>query len=200
MDRPQHVVVRISNAARVAPFTLATMGRTAKELGSTWTFREWAARLAAKAPPRDYVAQLGHLYRGILRRWRYVAEPEEWVHGSAKSAIGHVLGAKYNRGPSCPHPLRCDLESTPTSGGKGWGDCDDAATIVAGGVYALGMVPAFRVVRWPGGAHVSVVARTPRKQLVSVDPVGHPDHPFGWVMAPPASSPSYWNMEGQRIA
>lgn len=183
----------------VAPFTLATMGRTAKEAASTWTFREWAARLATRAPPRDYVAQLGELYKGILRRWRYVAEPEEWVHGSASSAIAHVLGAKYNRGASCPSPLRCDLDSTSTRGGYGWGDCDDVATVTAAGALALGMRPMFRVVRWPGGAHVSVVARTPKRQLVSVDPVGHPEHPFGWAMRPSAARATYYNLQGQPI-
>lgn len=197
---PRHVVHRFRDAHRVAPFTLATMGRTANEAASTWTFREWASRLATKAPPRDYVRQLGELYRGILRRWRYVAEPEEWIHGTAGSAIDHVLGAKYNRGRLCKNPLRCDLEQTPATE-KGWGDCDDVATVAAAGVLALGMHPFFRVVRWPGGAHVSVVARTPRRQLVSIDPVGHPEHPFGWVMRPPGGEgPTYYNLEGQRIA
>ena len=195
---PQHVVHHIRDPRRVAPFTLATMGKTAKDAASTWTFREWAARLATKAPPRNYVAQLANLYNGILRRWRYVAEPEEWVHGTASSAIDHVLGAKYNRGPDCPHPLLCRLDRPARE--RGWGDCDDVATVAAAGAMALGMTPMFRVVRWPGGAHVSVVARTPKKQLVSVDPVGHPDHPFGWAMRPAGSRPTYWNLEGQRIA
>lgn len=200
MAYPEHVVVRLRDPRRVAPFTLAQMGRTAREASSTWTFREWAARLATRAPPRDYVRQLGQLYQGILRRWRYVAEPEEWIHGTARSAIDHVLGAKYNRGPTCPDPLRCDLDRTAVSE-HGWGDCDDVATMTAAGALALGMKPVWRVVRWPGGAHVSTVVRTPRKQLVSVDPVGHPEHPFGWVLKPPGGpAPTYWNLEGQRIA
>src|SRR5574342_984764 len=122
-----------------APVTLAQMGRTAKAASDTWTFRKWAARLATKAPPRDYRGQLRHLYRGVLDRWRYVAEPEEWIHGTPRSLIAHLLGVEYNSLPSTD-PTRVDLERVPATQ-KGWGDCDDVATVVAAGVRALGMTP-----------------------------------------------------------
>ena len=162
------------------PFTLRTMGKTAREAASTWAFREWAAKLATKARPRDYVGQLRSLYHGLLDRWRYVAEPEEWVHGSARSMIAHVLGTKYNTPAGTDH-TRVPLSRVSTRQ-KGFGDCDDISTAAAAGVLALGMRPYFRVARGNRGAHVSVVARTPRGQLVSIDPVGHPEHPFGWAL------------------
>lgn len=155
------------------------MGRVATEASNTFPFREWAARLATKAPERDYRAQLEALYNGILERWRYVQEPDEWIHGTPKSLIRHVLGTKYN----APHadPLQTSLAKIPTKE-KGWGDCDDVSTVVAAGARALGMRPFFRVARGPAGAHVSVLVRTPSGEFVSVDPVGHPKHPFGWAL------------------
>lgn len=177
MWQPQHAVHRTLTPA---PFTLGVMGKAAREAARTWTLREWAARLATRAKPRDYVGQLRELYRGILERWRYVQEPDEWVHGSARSLLGHVLGLKYNT-PDGTDYTRVD-PSKVSAKHKGWGDCDDVATLAAAGVQALGMTPYFRVVANPrGGAHVSVVARTPRGEMISLDPVGHPEHGFGWA-------------------
>ena len=178
------------------PVALSNMGRAATQAADTFTVQEWAARLATKAPPRDYVAQLRELYLGILDRWRYTMEPGERVPGTAAAVLNYTLGAKYNRGPSCPTAERCDIERTQWKE-RGWGDCDDVSTLTAAGVLALGMVPAWRVVQWPNGAHVSVLARTPQGQLVSVDPVGHPKEPFGWAMEPPGSTVLVFDLHGR---
>jgi len=188
----RHLIVRTTAPA---PFTLATMGRTATAASDTWTFRQWAARLATRAPPRDYRAQLRALYDGVLERWRYVAEPDEWIHSSPRSLIAHVLGVEYNTLPTTD-PTRVDLARIPSTH-KGWGDCDDVSTVVAAGVRALGMTPYFRVTRRGTAGHVAVLARTPRGELVSVDPVGHPEHRFGW--AQDADQVELWNMDGQPV-
>jgi hypothetical protein len=105
-----------------------------------------------------------------------------------------VLGTKYNGDP--------DLDKIPLydipSANKGWGDCDDVSEIVAAGVLALGMTPFFRVVMSDRGGHVSVVARTPRGELVSLDPVGLPEHGFGWMLPATPSQVSYFDMQGSR--
>ncbi len=176
--QPQHVVIETEAPAAV---TLATMARTARQAAQVWTFREWAARLATEAEvPRDYVGQLRQLYNEILQRWRYVREPEEWIHGTPKSLIAHVLGTKYNA-PEGHDPTQIDLAQVPTTH-KGWGDCDDVATVVAAAVLAIGLTPLWRIAKGPGGAHVSVLARLPNGELVSIDPVGHPENPFGWAV------------------
>jgi hypothetical protein len=126
------------------------------------------------------VGQLRRLYDEILQRWRYVREPDEWIHGTSRSLIAHVLGTKYNA-PEGHDPNRVDLAQVPTTH-KGWGDCDDIATVVAAAVLAIGLTPLWRVAKGPGGAHVSVLARLPNGELVSVDPVGHPENPFGWAV------------------
>ena len=174
---------------------LRNMGRAARQAGHTFTIQEWANRLAARAGPRDYVGQLRELYKGIIERWRYVMEPGERVPGSASAVLGYTLGAKYN----CKDPLRCDVESTAWEH-KGWGDCDDVSALVAAGVIALGMTPVFRVVQWQNGAHVSVLARTPRGRVVSVDPVGHPTNEFGWAMDPPGSRVLTFDLDGRQLS
>jgi hypothetical protein len=176
--------------------TLGIMGRTARAAADTVAFREWASRLGARAEPRDYVGQLRELYNGILGRWRYVQEAGEWVHGTPRSLISHVLGAKYTDPDA--DPTAVDLTKPTTRDTRGWGDCDDVATAVAAGAIAMGMIPFFRVIGPP--AHVGVVVLTPKKQLVSVDPVGAPNHGFGW--APPSRSGvvHYFDLNARLVA
>ncbi len=161
--------------------TLAVMGRVAREAGQTWTVRRWVGRAAARAGPRDYRGQLGHIFDEIVRRWRYVQEPGEWIHGSARSLLGHVLGLEYHG----VDPLEADvaaLVDDPTR--RGWGDCDDVSTVVAAAAIAAGLRPLWRVAQGPGGAHVSVTVETPDGPI-DVDPVGWPEHGLGWAVNGP---------------
>jgi hypothetical protein len=129
------------------------------------------------------------IYQFLCHRWRYVMEPEEFVHGTARSLIAHVAGTKYNAPGE--DPATVDLSAMPLRE-HGWGDCDDVATITAALVMAIGLPAFFRVCQGSGGAHVSVVARLPNRQGVSLDPVGYPHHPFGWAM--PAPEISYYDI------
>lgn len=193
MTYPRHEVVK---TAFPAPETLRRMGRAANEAANTFAMREWASRLATLARPRDYVGQLKRIYLGVLDRWRYVQEPDEWIHGSARSLIDHVLGAKYNTPPGTDARM-VPLSRVP-SRHKGWGDCDDVSTVVAAAARAIGMTPYFRVARGNSGAHVSVIVRTPSGKLVSVDPVGHPTHPFGWAL--PADQIEVFDMDANHVS
>lgn len=192
--RPRIIRLHTSNPALA---TLRVMGKNANDAARTWTLREWTARLATKAPPRDYVGQLREVYNGIIKRWRYVQEPGEWTHGKPETLLGYTLGANYNRGKTCPDPLRCDVEATPWKE-FGWGDCDDVAQLAGAAALAIGMPEVrWRVARWPTGAHVSAIVRTPTGEWVSVDPVGHPKHPFGWALDPRAGGVSYFHLDGR---
>jgi hypothetical protein len=104
-------------------------------------------------------------------------EKDEWVHGTPNSLIAHVLGTKYNE-PGV-EPSRADIEGMD-SREKGFGDCDDVATVAAAGVLALGMSASYVVGTHDNGAHVWVLAKTPRGEEIHIDPVGHPEHEFGW--------------------
>ena len=173
------------------------MGKAALDASNTFTLREWAGVLAARAGPRDFLGQLRQLYDGVLNRSRYVMESGEWIDGSARTLLGHMLGAKYNRGPTCPSPEHCSIERTPWKQ-RGWGDCDSYASLMAAGIRALGMKPFFRTIRTPVTAHVAAVAELPGgRGIVSLDPVGHPKKPFGWAMR--GGMVRYWTLNGQPV-
>ena len=178
-------IERVQVAEPLRP-TLEIMAKTAQEAARDWTLQEHVGRVAATAPARDYVGQLRALYDDFTqRRWRYVMEPGERVPGTARALMGHVFGRAYNQNDRGPWV-------------RGFGDCDDAATFIAGAALAMGMKPQWRVAQWPGGAHVSVVVETPRGERVSVDPVGYPDKPFGWALEPVGGSVGLYNVEGER--
>jgi nucleoid-associated protein YgaU len=168
------------------------MGQNAIETANTWRGREWAARLAAQAGPRDYRGQLEAMYNGILERWRYVMEPGEWIAGTPRTLLGNVLGVSY-RGVRDPTSM-VDRERPVTPQTRGWGDCDDVASLVASGALSLGMHPMFRVAKKGDVAHVSCIVKTPDNQMISVDPVGHPTYPFGWAM--PGDTVSLFTLSG----
>lgn len=197
MNAPAITTVRTRDPNGVA---IATMGNTARRAADTWTIREWASRLATRAPPRDYVRQLEALYHGIIDRWRYVQEHGEWVPGSPRALLAYTLGAAYNYDPrTCPSPEHCDVERTAWRE-FGFGDCDDVATLAAAGALAIGCTPFFRTVKGPGGSHISVTARTPRGDLVELDPVGHPDRGFGWAVDGPGLLIEHWDLDGRPVA
>lgn len=197
MNAPAIIHVRTRDPNGVA---IATMGNTARRAADTWTIREWASRLATRAPPRDYVRQLEALYNGIIDRWRYVQEHGEWVPGSPRALLAYTLGAAYNYDPrTCPSPERCDVERTAWRE-FGFGDCDDVATLAAAGALAIGCTPYFRTAKGAGGAHISVTARTPRGDLVDLDPVGHPDKGFGWAVDGPGILVEHWDLDGRPVA
>lgn len=175
--------------------TIAVMGKAAVDASKIWALAEWARTTAAGAPRRDYVAQLRRIFDAIARRWRYVMESEEWVHGDGVSLIRVVLGSKYNGDPDL---RRVSLADVPVKN-PGFGDCDDVSQAVAACVLAIGMRPFFRVVMGPRGGHVSVLARTPRGQIVSLDPVGLPDHQFGWMMPAAPEHVTIYDVSGKQV-
>jgi len=197
LDRRQRQAVlnRVETIHTNAPaeVTLATLSRVAREAAREWTVRQWAGRLAAQAAPHDYRGQLRAVFQDLVqRRWRYVQEPDEYIHGTPASLLGHVLGCAYNRGPRCPDPLHCDVLGTRWRA-RGWGDCDDVAALVAAACMALGCRVRWRIARSPSGAHIAVQATTPAGDVVDIDPVAWPRlgrgpgrvAGFGWGLTGP---------------
>ncbi len=188
--------IRSSDPNAVA---LAVMGRTARATANSFTVREWMGSLAAKAPgEKNYEAQLRLVFNELVKRWRYVMETGEWVHGTPRSLLAHVLGARYNRGPTCPNPERCDVANTPWPN-PGWGDCDDIATLAAACALGLGLTPFWRVSRAPSGSHVAVTVQLPDGQLIELDPVGWPEHGFNWAPSGPGVTTEFYSLDGTRI-
>lgn len=173
---------------------LETMSKTAREAGRVWAVRQWAAELAAQAPARNYREQLRAIYDGVLERWAYVMEPDEMVYGTASALIRFMTNTDANAPGQ--DPLKVNISAMPKRR-KGFGDCDDVATLIAALAVSIGMPRVyFRVARGNAGAHVSVTVVTPKGQVVDVDPVGHPDHKFGWSL--PASNVVYYDINTLR--
>lgn len=160
--------------------------------------QRYAGELAATAGPKDYAGQLRAIYNDLVRkRWRYVMEPGERVPGTPRALFRYVLGTRYN---GCDDAERCDVLAR-TWRHRGFGDCDDVSTLVGAAALSIGMQPVWRVTTWPGGAHVSTTVRTPDGQWVSVDPVGHPEHGFGWALDPgPGGNVQHFDLEGRPVA
>lgn len=174
---------------------LRIMGRVAREASDLPNIKEWVSLLIAnRAERRNDMAALKAIYDAVLGRWAYVRESDEWVPGDPERLLGYVLGVKYNTQRS---PLTAPISSIPAKI-KGWGDCDDVSTIIAALVRAAGMIPLFRVARWAGGAHVSVTAILPDGRQVSMDPVAHPEHPFGWRLKAP--SVTFYDLDGSPVS
>jgi len=169
---------------------LETMSKTARAAGRVWAVRKWAADLAAQAPARNYREQLRAIYDGVLRRCSYVMEPDEMIYGSPAALICWMVATDANAPGRDPTTL--DISWMPNRR-KGFGDCDDVSTLIAALAIGIGMQKIyFRVARGNAGAHVSVTVVTPKGQIVDVDPVGHPDHQFGW--SAPSSNVTYYDI------
>lgn len=177
---------------------LRVMGETARRAADTFTVREWMARIAKTAGPKDYREQLRRVFGELTKRWRYIMETGEWVHGTPRSLLAHVLGCRYN--PEAGPPERSRVWATPADQwSPGWGDCDDIATLGAACVLGLGLVPLFRVSRGPGGAHVAVTAQLPSGELVQLDPVVWPERGYNWAPSGPDVQVEYYDLHGTRI-
>jgi len=121
-------------------------------------------------------------------------EPGERVPGTPRALLRYVLGTAYN----CEDHNRCEVVGREWKR-KGFGDCDDVSALVGAASIAIGMRPVWRVARWGAGAHVSTMVRTPDGQWVSVDPVGHPDKPFGWALVPDGGTVEYFDLAGRPV-
>lgn len=173
---------------------LDVMSKTAREAGRVWAVRSWAASLAAQAPSRDYREQLRALYDGVLERWAYVMEPDEMVYGTPTALIRWMVNTDANAPGQ--DPLKVNIAAMPKRR-KGFGDCDDVSILIAALAVSIGMPKVFfRVARGNAGAHVSVTVVTPKGEVVDVDPVGHPEHKFGWSL--PAGNVTYYDINTLR--
>jgi hypothetical protein len=191
MNAPIQRTIVTSTPNRLA---LQTMSKTARAAGRVWAVRTWAADLAAQAPARNYREQLRALYEGVLARWAYVREPDEMIYGTPTALIRWMVATDANAPGQ--DPLRVNIAAMPRHR-KGFGDCDDVATLIAALAISIGMPRVlFRVARGNAGAHVSVTVVTPTKEVVDVDPVGHPDHDFGW--SAPSRDVVYYDVDTLR--
>ena len=153
--------------------------------------RNRAAALATTASPKDYLGQVKAVYGGFLRHWRYVRDPfgRELVHRSPKQVFELVMGGSS--------------DSPGVGLGRGAGDCDDATIAIGAQLASIGFPVRIATIApegMPSGptmSHVFAQANIPGLGWVTVDPVVHPAHGFGYT--PPHSRLVTWDLTGQLL-
>lgn len=170
--------------------TIRQIGKAIKAGSIYLPIRNHAASLATTAGPKNYLGQVKAIYDGMIKNWRYVRDPV------SRELVTHSPHAIYQ--------LILAGDGRGVGRGKGAGDCDDAAAAVGAQLEAIGF-PTRIAVTAPRGApagrmfgHVFVQAQVPGHGWVTVDPVVHPDHGFGWT--PHHSRFAVFNLAGKLIS
>ncbi len=186
MDRPviNEQRIRPSSVREQLRKTIELVGRGIRDGSTYFPIRQWAAASAAKAPPKNYLEQLRHLYADFTRRWRYVRDPllAEMVHISGPAIWNNVFGA---------------------ASGQGTGDCDCATAALGAAAASIGfpvrMVTSIPLVSRSGlPAHIyPEVFVKGINRWIPADPVVWPKHGFGY--ASPARSRQRWDLWGRPI-
>ena len=161
--------------------TIRLIGRAIRDGSHFGPIRFRAARLASKAKPKDYLGQAQAVFDDFLKRWRYVKDPvdRELVAVAPQQIYDFIMGGDQ---------------------GIGTGDCDDATVAIGAQMASIGFP--VRVVTTapphygPGWAmtHVFPQIKIPKLGWVTVDPVVHPQHGFGFTT--PHSRLATWDLFG----
>lgn len=157
--------------------------------------RDYAARVATTAGPKDYLGQARAIYEDFTKKWRYVHDPLgiETVVTSGPAIYALVLGRRPDAKP----------------GQKGYGDCDDC-TVALGAMYRSIGLPV-RIVtmigpkrggrrgeKGPLFTHVFLQVKIKKKGWITTDPVLFPKGKFGQT----AKNVRYavWNTKGKFLS
>jgi len=178
---------RHATAPQSLKYTIKLIGDGIKNGTSYVPLRQYAAGIASRARSRDFLSQVGELFKDITeKRWRYVFDPVgvEMVATTGNVIHGTILGF------------------TETPPNRGYGDCDDISVASGGALQAMGIPVRIATLAKPGGRnlfdHVFVQARIPKVGWVSFDPVGYPKHGLGWTA--PHSRIAFWDLDGNLMS
>lgn len=168
--------------------TIKLIGAAIRDGKGYLPIRNYAASLATRAKPKDYLGQVKEVYNDFLKRWRYVRDPNglETVARSPKALHQLVMG--FNGG---------------VGQGLGAGDCDDAAAAMGALLESVGFPVRLTTTAPPGArgrlfSHVFVQTKIPgRPGWLTVDPVGYPRHQLGWIQ--PHSRIAFWDLRGNLL-
>jgi len=162
--------------------TVKLIGEQIKKASTHPPLRVRAAQIATRAGWKNYREQLHHLYRFIMRRYRYVRDP---------------IGLELVAGGPAAWNLTAGATS-PT--GYGHGDCDDVTVLAAGMAQAIGMKARIVIMAPPGrrnASHVYAEIQIPDGPWIPFDPVAWPRIGFG--KAAPAQWRARFDLDGNRI-
>lgn len=169
--------------------TLRQIGRSIKKSAEYLPIRNHAAALATTARPKDYLGQLNAVYNDFIERWRYVKDPahKELVTASPRAVWKYLLAG----------------DGVGVGLGKGAGDCDCASVAMGAELLSIGFPVRLATTSNPKAKpgnlfeHVFVQAKVPKLGWVTVDPVLHPNKPFGDTAS--HSRIAFWTLEGRLL-
>lgn len=167
--------------------TIRLIGKSIRHGSRYLPIRNYAAGLATKAPPKNYLGQVKEIYDDITKRWRYVNDP-----------FGTEL---LTFGPKALATLVLGLDDFGVGHGYGAGDCDCVTAATGACLMSIGRPTRITVTAprnaSPGNffSHVFCQCLVPKIGWVTVDPVLYPDKPFGAITE--HSRIAYYNLSGQ---
>jgi hypothetical protein len=169
--------------------SLREIGKAIRRASIYPPIRNLAAKVAARARPKDFLGQLEHIYSDFLGRWRYVRDPvsRELITASPRAIYRLVLAG----------------DGVGMGEGIGAGDCDCATVALGAMLEATGFpvrVATTADMTAPAGplfGHVFVQAHVPKKGWVTLDPVLHPKKKFGQIAN--YSRIAYWDLDGRLV-
>lgn len=169
--------------------TLRRIGSAIRAASVYPPIRNYAASIAAMAPPKDFFGQLQRIYSNFIRRWRYVKDP--------------VSRELVTNSPRAVWRLTMAGDGIGAGRGFGVGDCDCATVAMGAQLEAVGfktrLATTAPIHRGPGPlfSHVFIQAHVPRFGWITLDPVLHPRQPFGATAD--HSRIAFWNLDGQLL-
>ena len=174
MTAPSLTVQRIKprNSREQLRKTIELVGQGVRAGSAYFPIRQYAAGIATKAPPKDYLAQLRLLYDDFTKnRWRYVRDPlfAELVHIDGKAIVNDLFGAAMPRG-------------------IGAGDCDCATAAFGAAAASIGFpvrlvtsTPITSRSGLPGHIYPEIFVSGPGlNRWIPADPVVYPQHGLGY--------------------
>jgi hypothetical protein len=169
--------------------SIIQMGRAIKQGAIYPPIRNFAAKLAARAAPKDFVGQLREIYNHFTSNWRYVMDP-----------VGREL---ITAGPKALYSLVIAGDGVGVGEGKGVGDCDCVTTALGSLLESVGFpvrlatTADYHAPSGPLFGHVFIQAHVPRVGWITIDPVLHPKKMFGDVAK--YSRIAFWDLKGRLL-
>lgn len=169
--------------------TIRLIGQAIRNGAAYLPIRNHAAALASLAPPKDYLGQARNIFIDAIKRWRYVKDPvhRELVSFSPQALWKYVLAG----------------DGVGVGRGRGAGDCDCISGAVGAQLYAIGLPVRLAITAPPHSppgnlfAHIFVQANIPKRGWITVDPVVHPKHGFGYT--PDHSRIAFFDLDGRLV-
>lgn len=180
----QRVRIPGGNSAQMRE-TIRRIGRAIKRASLYPPIRNYAARIASTAPPKNFVGQLRRVYDDFTRRWRYVRDP--------------VSREMLTNSPEAIWRLTMAGDGVGAGAGYGVGDCDCVSAALGAVLESIGFKTRLgTTANGPPGSlfgHVFIQASVPGFGWVTLDPVLHPRKSFGAVAN--HSRIGFWDLEGR---